>query len=162
MVGRFNIQRECAARSNVMIRFYERGPMRLVRRALIIMLVTATVIYGAICAALFAFQRSLIYYPQPRLNQAGITLMTLPVGADSVLVSTRPSAGPRRSYLLRWKRGRRLSRYAGLCRCISKRCDLSSPLSGLRRKLRQSDRAIYLRRRPVSVMTACMPSTRTS
>ncbi len=58
------------------------------------MLVTATVIYGTICAALFAFQRSLIYYPQPRLNEAGITLMTLPVRAESVLVSTRPSAGP--------------------------------------------------------------------
>jgi uncharacterized protein len=80
--------------ANVMIGFYERGPMRLVRRALIIMLVTATVIYGAICAALFAFQRSLIYYPQPRSNETGITLMTLPVGADSVLVSTRPNAGP--------------------------------------------------------------------
>src|ERR1700733_1304763 len=77
-----------------MIGFYERGPMRLVRRALIIMLVTATVIYGAICAALFAFQRSLIYYPQPRSNEVGITLMTLPVGAESVLVSTRPNAGP--------------------------------------------------------------------
>jgi pimeloyl-ACP methyl ester carboxylesterase len=68
--------------------------MRLVRRALVILMVTVAVIYGAICAALFAFQRSLIYYPQPRSNQAGITLMTLPVGAESVLVSTRPNAGP--------------------------------------------------------------------
>ena len=77
-----------------MIRFYERGPMRLVRRALVILMITVAVLYGAICLALFAFQRSLIYYPQPRSNQAGITLVTLPVGADSVLVSTRPNAGP--------------------------------------------------------------------
>jgi pimeloyl-ACP methyl ester carboxylesterase len=86
----FEVQREAAA----MIASYERGPMLLVPRPLIILLVVVAVIYILICAALFAFQRSLIYYPQPRSSQAGITLMTLPVGADSVLVSTRPNAGP--------------------------------------------------------------------
>jgi pimeloyl-ACP methyl ester carboxylesterase len=76
-----------------MIGFYERGTMQSVRRALVILLVTLAVIYIAICAALFAFQRSLVYFPQPRSNNMGITLMTLPVGADSVLVSMRPNAG---------------------------------------------------------------------
>ena len=43
---------------------------------------------------MFAFQRSLIYFPQPRSYEHGITLMTLKVGAETVLVSTRPQAGP--------------------------------------------------------------------
>ena len=86
---------------------------------------TATVIYGAICAALFAFQRSLIYYPQPRSNEVGITLMTLPVGAESVLVSTRPNAGPN-ALIYFGGNAEDVSGHAGFYRCLPKRRDLSS------------------------------------
>lgn len=68
--------------------------MRLVRQVFLIMVVAATVVYAGLCGAVFAFQRSLIYYPQPRSNTEASTLMTLPVGTETVNVSTRPSAGP--------------------------------------------------------------------
>jgi hypothetical protein len=42
---------------------------------------------------LFLFQRSMIYYPQPREYQAGVTLLTLQSGGERVLVSTRPHDG---------------------------------------------------------------------
>ena len=68
--------------------------MRLARRIFLIMVVVAAVLFAGLCGALFAFQRSLIYYPQPRSNQQASTLMTLPVGKETVHVSTRPQAGP--------------------------------------------------------------------
>jgi pimeloyl-ACP methyl ester carboxylesterase len=57
-------------------------------------LVFAVVLYAALCGALYVFQRSLIYFPQPRFNEDGTTLMTLHVGARTTLVSTRPTTGP--------------------------------------------------------------------
>src|ERR1035437_9267466 len=69
-------------------------PMRLARRIFLIMVVVAAVLFAGLCGALFAFQRSLIYYPQPGSNQQARTLMTLPVGKETVHVSTRPQAGP--------------------------------------------------------------------
>ena len=51
-------------------------------------------LYVVVCGALFALQRSLIYYPQPRSNTEGSVLMTLAVGAAQVHVSTYPHAGP--------------------------------------------------------------------
>jgi len=68
--------------------------MQLARRIFLIMVVLVAVLYAGICGALFIFQRSLIYYPQPRSNQGASTLMTLPVGTATVLVSTHPHAGP--------------------------------------------------------------------
>lgn len=50
----------------------------------------AMLLYGLACVALFIFQRSLIYYPQPRSMPGASTLMTLPVGSETVHVSTRP------------------------------------------------------------------------
>lgn len=64
--------------------------MRDAVRVLLVMVLFAAILFAGVCGALFAFQRSLIYYPQPRANQSGITLMTLPSGA---LVSTRPHNG---------------------------------------------------------------------
>jgi pimeloyl-ACP methyl ester carboxylesterase len=58
------------------------------------MLIVAAVLFAGVCVTLFALQRSLIYYPRPRTNQRGITLMALPVGKETVLVSSRPHAGP--------------------------------------------------------------------
>lgn len=53
------------------------------------------VLYLALCAALFVFQRSLIYFPQPRTFGGAETLMTLAVADAQVLVSVRPHAGPK-------------------------------------------------------------------
>jgi pimeloyl-ACP methyl ester carboxylesterase len=44
-------------------------------------------------ALIFFFQRSLIYFPQPRSNRAA-SIMTLPSGSGSILVSIRPASGP--------------------------------------------------------------------
>jgi pimeloyl-ACP methyl ester carboxylesterase len=68
--------------------------MRRALRIFLTMVVVVTVLFAGVCGALFAFQRSLIYFPQPRSYEHGITLMTLKVGAETVLVSTRPQAGP--------------------------------------------------------------------
>jgi hypothetical protein len=68
--------------------------MRLARRVFITMLLFAAILYVGLCGALFAFQRSLIYFPQPRSNQDGTTLMTLQSGTGTVVVSTRSNTGP--------------------------------------------------------------------
>lgn len=49
--------------------------------------------YAVACAALFVFQRSLIYFPQPRSSDADASLLELPVDGEKVLVSSRPSGG---------------------------------------------------------------------
>lgn len=67
--------------------------MRTLRRVFLIMVVAA-VLYAGLCASLFVFQRSLIYYPQPRSNREGSTLMTLPVRMTTVQVSTHLHPGP--------------------------------------------------------------------
>src|SRR5580704_8613795 len=67
--------------------------IRTAGRILSIMVVVAVVLIAVACGALFAFQRLLIYYPQPRSNRAGSVLMTLPVGDSTVSVSTRPHVG---------------------------------------------------------------------
>jgi pimeloyl-ACP methyl ester carboxylesterase len=58
------------------------------------MIVSAVILFAVVCGTLFAFQRSLIYYPQPRSNPEGSILMTLPVGTATVHVSTRSHVGP--------------------------------------------------------------------
>ena len=68
--------------------------MRSAGRVFIMMVVSAVILFAIVCGALFAFQRSLIYYPQPRSNPEGSILMTLPVGTATVHVSTRPHVGP--------------------------------------------------------------------
>jgi uncharacterized protein len=65
--------------------------MRLALRIFLTMVVVAVVVFVGACAALFAFQRSLIYYPQPRSNTQASTLLTLPGGVN---VSTVPRATP--------------------------------------------------------------------
>ena len=57
------------------------------------MVITVLVVFTVACAVLFAIQRSLIYYPQPRSNRGGSVLMTLPVGTSTIQVSTRPHVG---------------------------------------------------------------------
>jgi uncharacterized protein len=64
------------------------------RPVFISVVVAAMLLYVGICGVMFAFQRSLIYYPQPRSNRTGSTLMTLPVGSTTVQVSAHPKVGP--------------------------------------------------------------------
>ncbi len=52
------------------------------------------VVYVLLCAVLFAFQRSLIYYPQPSSNREAGTSLSFPAGAETVKVATRPHGGP--------------------------------------------------------------------
>lgn len=54
----------------------------------------AVLVYLGLCAALFFFQRSLIYFPQPRSAAATAQTITLKAGDHDVLVTTRPHAGP--------------------------------------------------------------------
>jgi len=50
--------------------------------------------YLGLCAALFVFQRSLIYFPQPRSLATHAATITLPVDGGEVLVTARPHSGP--------------------------------------------------------------------
>jgi pimeloyl-ACP methyl ester carboxylesterase len=53
----------------------------------------ALLLYGAACIALFAFQRSLIYFPQPSAFGTPSTTLTLPVPGADVVVSVRQHIG---------------------------------------------------------------------
>ena len=63
-----------------------------VRRILVRFVIFVAVLYIGLCAALFTFQRKLIFLPQPRENNL-VTLLTLQSGAERELVSTRPHEG---------------------------------------------------------------------
>ena len=67
--------------------------MGRVRRVVLTMLILIAILFAGLCGVLFVFQRSLIYFPQPRSYQQGMTLTTLEVGTGTVLVSTRPNSG---------------------------------------------------------------------
>ena len=51
--------------------------------------------YVACCMALFVFQNSLIYYPQPREINAPQSTMIFPVEGAELIVTVRPHAGPK-------------------------------------------------------------------
>ncbi|MDP2816677.1 MAG: alpha/beta hydrolase [Polaromonas sp.] len=50
--------------------------------------------YLALCLALFVFQRSLIYYPQPRSTGSAATTLNFKVADADLAVTVRPVAGP--------------------------------------------------------------------
>jgi pimeloyl-ACP methyl ester carboxylesterase len=62
-------------------------------RTLLILAAIAALIYVALCLALFLAQRSFIYYPQPKSAGSDTPTLTLNVGGERILASTRP-AGP--------------------------------------------------------------------
>lgn len=64
-------------------------------RPLFILLVIIVIGYLVICGALFAYQRSLIYYPQPKAIGATGATLTLPVTGADLSVTIRPHAGPK-------------------------------------------------------------------
>jgi pimeloyl-ACP methyl ester carboxylesterase len=63
-------------------------------RLLISILVLAAILYLGVCVVVYAFQRSLIYYPQPRSVGTPATILKLPGVDADVLVSVRPHDGP--------------------------------------------------------------------
>ena len=62
-------------------------------RSLLNLLAVLVIAYVALCAALFFFQRSLIYFPQPRAPGSSASLLALPTAAGAVWVTTRPRSG---------------------------------------------------------------------
>ncbi len=62
-------------------------------RTIPILLTIIVLAYLGICAALFIFQRSLIYFPQPRSPRSGSTILTLPIADETVLASALPREG---------------------------------------------------------------------
>ena len=56
--------------------------------------VVVLVAYLVACAALFVFQRSLIYFPQPRSAAGGSSTLTLPVDGADVVVTVLERSGP--------------------------------------------------------------------
>jgi hypothetical protein len=51
--------------------------------------------YMGVCALLYFFQRSLIYFPQPRSHVPGTTMIAMSLSGGEVLVRTRESGGPK-------------------------------------------------------------------
>jgi len=68
-------------------------PLRSLQRIFIGIIATGLSLYVTVCVGLFAFQRSLIYFPRPRSDSADSALMTLRAGAADVRVSTHPHPG---------------------------------------------------------------------
>jgi uncharacterized protein len=66
-------------------------PMRTIHMTIAI-LVT---VYVGVCVGMFVFQRSLIYYPQPREVTAPQSTMPLHVEGADLVVTVRPHAGPK-------------------------------------------------------------------
>lgn len=64
-------------------------------KALWIGLGVIAIAYVAVCVAMFVFQRSLIYHPQPRSLSAPESTMKLPVDGAEVVVTVRPHPGPK-------------------------------------------------------------------
>jgi hypothetical protein len=56
-------------------------------------IIAVAIAYVAVCGVLFAFQRSLIYFPQPRSDRTDSTILTLKTEAGPVLVSMRAKPG---------------------------------------------------------------------
>ncbi len=67
-------------------------PMKRALYAGLALLVTG---YLGVCAALYAFQRSLLYYPQPRVVVAPQSTLHLQVEGADLVVTVRPRPGPK-------------------------------------------------------------------
>ena len=65
------------------------------KRTVYITLAALILGYAGVCAAMYSFQRSLLYYPQPSSVTAPEATMTLPVDGAQLVVTVRPHNGPR-------------------------------------------------------------------
>ena len=66
----------------------------MARFALILFAVIALV-YVGLCVALFLYQRSLLYFPQPRLPANNAPVLALPVEGAELLITLRAHEGPK-------------------------------------------------------------------
>ena len=67
---------------------------QLARNAGLVLAILAFM-YAAVCLALFAMQRSMIYYPQPGAAESPQSTLTMPVQGATLRVSVRGHAGPK-------------------------------------------------------------------
>ena len=65
------------------------------KRALYVVLSIAFLGYAGVCVAMYVFQRSLLYFPQPRAITAPESTMKLSVDGANVVVTVRPLDGPK-------------------------------------------------------------------
>ena len=59
-----------------------------------LLFISLAILYVGVCTLLFVYQRSLIYFPEPR-SFNGASLVILKNDGENILVSTRPLEGPR-------------------------------------------------------------------
>ncbi len=64
------------------------------RRTMLAFLAVVVLVYLGLCAALFFFQRSMIYFPQPRSAGPSVATIAMKAGDHDVIVTTRAHAGP--------------------------------------------------------------------
>ncbi len=67
----------------------------MVKQGMYIALAAGAIIYAGMCLAMFAFQRSLLYYPQPRAVTAAESTMVLHVQGSDLVVTVRQHSGPK-------------------------------------------------------------------
>ena len=65
------------------------------KRAACILLIIALISYADACAAMYAFQRSLLYYAQPSMVTAPELTMMLPVDGAELVITVRAHDGPK-------------------------------------------------------------------
>jgi hypothetical protein len=63
------------------------------RRVLFAVVRVVVLVYPGLCCVLFLFQRSFIFFPQPRSDDYQGTMISLPVQKERVLVRTLPKEG---------------------------------------------------------------------
>ena len=63
-------------------------------RTVVTLAAVAALVYLGLCAALFLYQRHLIYFPQPRSFGSGASTLALSQDGADVLVTTRQHSGP--------------------------------------------------------------------
>jgi uncharacterized protein len=63
------------------------------QRTLLILLFLVTLIYAGLCAALFLFQRSFIYFPQPRSLDDSSSMTKLPLKGAELNITVQPHNG---------------------------------------------------------------------
>ena len=66
----------------------------MARRTVTVFLVVMVRADLAICVALFVFQRSLIYFPQPKSWGGPATTLHIQTPEADLVLTTRPAAGP--------------------------------------------------------------------
>jgi hypothetical protein len=65
------------------------------KRTIYMVIAVPLILYVGVCVVMFAFQRSLLYYPQPRLVTAPESTLPLPAQGAELVVTVRAHSGPK-------------------------------------------------------------------